>query len=538
MVETMKEPGVTDNSSEVVKRVLVVEDDEGLNRLVQKALRKAGFESQGVLTGSDAISRIAADPDLTLLLDQHLPDMPGTQLIRTLKEKGRKVPFVAMTGHGDEKVAVEMMKLGARDYLVKNLDLVDLVPKVFRRVFRELDTEKRLAVAETEKEHLEKQFHQAQKLESIGRLAGGVAHDLNNLLSPILGYGELLLLEKSDANRRRESVEQILKAGRRARDLVRQLLAFSRRQTLHFRSLDLNFLLKNFEKLLRRTIREDVAIRTLPSESLPFIKGDMGQLEQVLMNLAVNAQDAMPDGGTLTIETDRVELDETYASEHDGVTPGPYVRLTVSDTGTGMDRTTLRQLFEPFFTTKEFHEGTGLGLSTVYGIVKQHGGNVWAYSEPGMGATFKVYLPVSTESPPEEKSSLGSEPKGGSETILLVEDNEEVRELAFAILQRSGYALLVAKSGQEALSLLEHHDGPLHLILTDVVMPGMNGRQLFDQASALYPRTKALYMSGYTRDVIAHRGVIDAGINFIQKPFSVKLLTTSVREALDSTEKR
>jgi len=535
MVETISKPEKSGESSTEIMCVLVVDDDEGLNRLLQKALRKGGFETEGVFTGSDAIARATADPHLVLLLDQHLPDMSGTQLIRTLNQTGCPVPFVAMTGHGDEKIAVEMMKLGARDYLVKNLDLVDLVPKVFRRVFRELDTEKRLAVAEAEREHLEEQFRQAQKLESIGRLAGGVAHDLNNLLSPILGYGELLLLEKTDADRRRESVEQILKAGRRARDLVRQLLAFSRRQTLQFRSLDLNFLLKNFEKLLRRTIREDVVIRTLPADPLPFIKGDMGQLEQVLMNLAVNAQDAMPDGGALTIETGQVELDETYASERDGVTPGPYVRLTVSDTGTGMDQSTLGQLFEPFFTTKEFHEGTGLGLSTVYGIVKQHGGNVWAYSEPGLGSTFKVYLPVSTEALQEEKSTPGSEPRGGSETILLVEDNEEVRELTLAILKRNGYPVLVAESGPEALSLLEHHDGPLHLILTDVVMPGMNGRQLFDQVFALYPDAKALYMSGYTRDVIAHRGVIDAGVNFIQKPFSVKLLTTRVREVLDQS---
>jgi two-component system cell cycle sensor histidine kinase/response regulator CckA len=535
MLKTMKEPGGTVKASPTVKRVMVVDDDEGLNRLLQKALRKAGFEAQGAFTGSDAIVCATADPELILLLDQHLPDMSGTQLIRTLNERDCSVPFVAMTGHGDEKIAVEMMKLGARDYLTKNLDLIDLVPKVFRRVFRELDTEKRLAASEAERERLEKQFHQAQKLESIGRLAGGVAHDLNNLLSPILGYGELLLLENAGADRRRENVEQILKAGRRARDLVRQLLAFSRRQTLQFRPIDLNALLKNFQKLIRRTIREDVDIRILPTKSLPLIKGDMGQLEQVVMNLAVNAQDAMPDGGALIIETGSVELDEHYASEHEGVTPGLYVLLTFSDTGTGMDSETLGQLFEPFFTTKELHEGTGLGLSTVYGIVKQHGGNVWAYSEPGLGATFKIYLPVSTESLPVGNRPPESEAKGGSETILLVEDDEDVRELAFAILERNGYALLVAESGQEALSLLEHHDGPLHLILTDVVMPGINGRQLFDQASVLYPHAKALYMSGYTRDVIAHRGVIDAGVNFIQKPFSVKLLATRVREVLDQT---
>lgn len=533
MFESIEDLGVTRKPSPAIKRILVVDDDEGLNRLVQKALGKAGFETDGVFTGADAMVFATSNPHLILLLDQHLPDMSGTQLIRTLSQKDCPVPFVAMTGHGDEKIAVEMMKLGARDYLVKNLDLIDLVPKVFHRVFRELDTEKRLAVSEAEKERLEKQFHQAQKLESVGRLAGGVAHDLNNLLSPILGYGELLLLENDDADRRRESVEQILKAGRRARDLVRQLLAFSRRQTLQFKPLDLNFLLKNFDKLLRRTIREDVAIRILPAKSLPLVKGDMGQLEQVVMNLAVNAQDAMPDGGALTMETGRVDLDEQYASEHEGVTPGPYVTLTVSDTGTGMDQETLRQLFEPFFTTKELHKGTGLGLSTVYGIVKQHGGNVWAYSEPDLGTTFKVYLPVSTESLSSGIPSPNDHPPGGSESILLVEDNEEVRELALAILERSGYKLLVAESGPEALLMLENHKGPLHLILTDVVMPEMNGRRLFEQVVKFYPDIKVLYMSGYTQDVIAHRGVIDADVNFIQKPFPIKLLATKVREVLD-----
>jgi len=531
----MKDLELTRKPTPFPQNVLVVEDDEGLNGLVQKALRKAGFGTDGVFTGSDALNYIENHNDLMLLLDQQLPDMSGTELIGKLTKNDCQIPFVAMTGHGDEKVAVQMMKLGARDYLVKNLDLIDLVPKVFRRVFRELETEKRLFAAEAERERLEKQFHQAQKLESIGRLAGGVAHDLNNLLIPILGYGELLLLESTDPEQRRENVEQILKAGRRARDLVRQLLAFSRRQTLEFRLIDLNKLLTNFQKLLRRTIREDVVIRMLPAETLPLVKGDRGQIEQVVMNLAVNAQDAMPDGGTLTIETGQVELDEHYASLHDGVTPGPYVTLTISDTGTGMDSETLGQLFEPFFTTKEINEGTGLGLSTVYGIVKQHGGNVWAYSEPGLGAIFKVYLPISTESLPVGRPSPESQSAGGSETILLVEDNEDVRELAFAILERNGYLVLVAESGPEALLLLEDHKGPLHMILTDVVMPEMNGRQLFEKVSTIYPDAKALYMSGYNRDVIAHRGVIDAGVNFIQKPFSVKLLTTRVREVLDHT---
>jgi two-component system cell cycle sensor histidine kinase/response regulator CckA len=388
--------------------------------------------------------------------------------------------------------------------------------------------------AEQEKVRLEEQFHQSQKLESIGRLAGGVAHDLNNLLTPILGYGEMLLTDTVGDDPRSEWLEQMVRAGKRAQSLVRQLLAFSRKQTLEFKHIDLNSLLRNFEKLLRRTIREDVAIHMVLARSLPPIRGDVGQLEQVVMNLAVNAQDAMPDGGALTIETGGVELDESYTAEHEGVTPGRYVMLVVSDTGCGMDVETYGHLFEPFFTTKGKDKGTGLGLATVYGIVKQHGGNVWAYSEPGLGATFKVYLPVATESPVVEESDLRTPSGlGGSETIMLVEDDEQVRNLVLAILKRQGYTVLVAESGKEALELLEGHDGSVQLLLTDVVLPEMNGKQLFERVSGAYPDVKVLYMSGYPENVIAHRGVMEPGIHFIQKPFTVRALAAKVREVLD-----
>ncbi len=387
---------------------------------------------------------------------------------------------------------------------------------------------------EAEKARLEGQFHQAQKMESIGRLAGGVAHDLNNLLSPILGYGEMLLEDTARVDPRRGPMEEIVGAGRRARDLVRQLLAFSRKQTLEFKPIDVNLLLGNFEKLLRRTIREDVDIRMNLDPALPPIQGDLGQLEQVVMNLAVNAQDAMPDGGALTIETARVELDESYASTRGGIAPGPYVMMGFSDTGRGMDPETREHLFEPFFTTKEKEKGTGLGLATVFGIIKQHGGQVWAYSEPHLGATFKIYLPVSTE-PAAGDGPAPARPAvlGGSETVLLVEDNESVRNLALSILRRQGYTVLAAENGRAALALLDRHDGQVDLLLTDVVMPEMNGRQLFEALSGSHPRIKVLYMSGYTDDVIAHRGVMDPGVAFIQKPFSLKALAAKVREVLD-----
>jgi CheY-like chemotaxis protein len=319
--------------------------------------------------------------------------------------------------------------------------------------------------------------------------------------------------------------------------VVRQLLAFSRKQVLEFKPLDLDQVLAGFEKLLRHTIREDIALRVIPNPSLPPVRGDIGQIEQVLMNLAVNAQDAMPEGGRLTFETAVVHLDEAYAQDHQGVNPGRHVLLTVSDTGQGMDAETQRQIFEPFFTTKEKSKGTGLGLATVYGIVQQHGGHLGVSSEPGLGTAFRFYFPCfqgeagEVQDPP---ATLVSPPSSGahSETILLVEDNEMVRDLAQFILTELGYTVLVAENGSEALSVLGQDDGPFHLLLTDVVMPGMNGKELYLRVAEKYPDLKVLYMSGYTDDEIAHHGVLEAGVHFIQKPFTVTTLNLKVREAL------
>ncbi|GAB6145352.1 response regulator [Desulfocicer niacini] len=516
-------------------RVLVVEDDEGLNRLAQKALKRVGFETTGVYTGAAALASILKDPETILLVDQFLPDMTGTQLIRSLQEHNIRVPFVAMTGQGSEKTAVEMMKMGARDYLVKGFDLSEVLPNIFLRVFRELETERRLALAEMETQHLQEQFAQAQKLESIGRLAGGVAHDLNNLLSPILGYGEMLLEDTPEADPRREFLKEIVSAGSRARDMVGQLLAFSRKQTLEFKPVDLNDLLKRFEKLLRRTIREDVTIKFNLAPGLPLIKGDVGQLEQVVMNLAVNAQDAMPHGGSLAMSIVEIELDDTDAEVFEGGIAGPHVMLTVKDTGTGMTDTTLQHLYEPFYTTKEPGKGTGLGLATVYGIVKQHDGTIQVESAP-TGTVFRIYFPVGSDvrkgDQPEAVCNTGAGEQRG-ETILLVEDNESVRDLTVIILKREGYDILVAENGNDALARLEGHHGNVSLMLTDVVMPEMNGKELFNQVSALYPEIKVIYMSGYTDEVIAHHGIMDEGVHFIQKPFSVNDLSAKLREVLD-----
>ncbi len=391
--------------------------------------------------------------------------------------------------------------------------------------------------ADRDKARMEEQFHKIQKLESIGRLAGGIAHDLNNLLTPILGYSELLLEKGCGKSIERKPVEKIAEAGGKARDLVRQLLAFSRKQTLEFRRLDLNSLLIRFEELLRRTIREDIEIKLLTAGSLPLIQGDPGELERIIMNLAVNAQDAMPQGGKLVIQTSLAELDREYASSHQSVTPGKYILLSVSDTGSGMNRETIDHIFEPFFTTKSREKGTGLGLSTAYGIVKQHKGNIWAYSEPGLGTTIKVYLPVLNDhfnkEPDEETPAKIAQ---GSGTILLVEDDYEVRNLASTILEKKGYRVISAESGKMALETIRKHQDSPDLLLTDVVMPEMNGRQLHEEIIKEYPDIKTIFMSGYTQDVIAHHGIMDPGFHFIQKPFSINSLAKNIQKVL-GTEK-
>ena len=394
-----------------------------------------------------------------------------------------------------------------------------------------------LRKADRDKSRLEEQFHKIQKLESIGRLAGGIAHDLNNLLTPILGYSELLIEKGRGKSIDVKPVEKIAEAGGKARDLVRQLLAFSRKQILEFRRIDLNSLVIRFEELLRRTIREDIEIKLLTAESLPLIQGDPGQLERIIMNLAVNAQDAMPQGGKLVIQTSLAELDREYASSHQSVVPGKYVLLSVSDTGSGMAKETIDHIFEPFFTTKSREKGTGLGLSTAYGIVKQHKGNIWAYSEPGMGTTIKVYLPVlldHSHKEPDEETPSKTAP--GSGTILLVEDDYEVRNLASAILEKKGYTVISAESGKIALETIRKNQASPDLLLTDVVMPKMNGRQLYEEMIKEYPDIKTIFMSGYTKDVIAHHGIMDPGFHFIQKPFSINALAKKIQRVMETEE--
>jgi two-component system, cell cycle sensor histidine kinase and response regulator CckA len=366
-------------------------------------------------------------------------------------------------------------------------------------------------------------------------LAGGVAHDLNNLLSPILGYGDLLLMDLPVTDKHRDYAQYIIQAGMRARDLVRQLLAFSRKQTLVMKTVELNDVVAGFAKLLRRTVREDIALKMVSSPGLPLVRVDTGQIEQVIMNLVVNAQDAMPEGGKITIETAAIELDHEYAGAHVGVKPGRYVVLTVTDTGAGMEAEVCEQIFAPFFTTKEQGKGTGLGLATTYGIVKQHGGHIWVYSEPGQGTSFKIYLPAveSVSDQKETKPVAAQEAASGRETVMVVEDNEMVRQMTVDILTRRGYTVLEADGGVECLEKLRQHPVPIDLLITDVVMPEMNGKMLYKEVAQILPGLKVLYMSGYTENVIASQGVLEQGVNFIQKPFAPNRLAAKVREVLE-----
>jgi PAS domain S-box-containing protein len=390
----------------------------------------------------------------------------------------------------------------------------------------------------TERRKLEGQFLQAQKMEAVGQLAGGVAHDFNNLLTVILGYCDLLAARVEPGSLQLEELGEIRKAGERAAGLTRQLLAFSRTQVLVPEVLDINSVVNEIDKMLRRVIGEDIDLRAVCQPEIGCVKADRGQLEQVLMNLAVNARDAMPRGGNLTIETRNVEVDDTSVGESAAMPPGSYVLLAVSDTGSGMKANTKSHLFEPFFTTKEKGQGTGLGLATVYGIVKQSGGFIWVYSEPGRGATFKIYLPRVERAPggPAPRPAAAA-PKStrGTETVLLLEDEEGLRRLARDVLRKEGYTVLETSGWQSALEIAGQHPGTIHMVLTDVVMPGMGGPEVASRVSALRPGIKVLYMSGYTGNAAAHRGLLEASVALLQKPFTPGDLARRVRQVLDGS---
>ncbi len=631
-------------------RILLLEDSNTDAELVEVELRRAGLDClirRAIIRGDFERALREFHPDI-IIADHQLPQFSGIAALHLVRQDTPDVPFILVTGSLDEETAVEYMKAGAADYVLKGriarlgpavqgalerhraaermkqqlrereeyfkslieqamdiiavldgegairyaspsasmilgytpeelvgrhmLDLVHADDVTATRTvfaegvatgeggrllelrFRHKDGTYRILEAigryllddpvvrgvvinardVTERRSLERQLLQAQKMEAVGRLAGGIAHDFNNVLTAIFGYVGLLLYGLPTLSPLRPDLEEIRKAADRAAGLTRQLLAFSRKQVLEMRVLDVNELVTDMDKLLRRLLGEDIDVVTKLDASLGAVRADAGQLEQVIVNLAVNSRDAMPAGGGLTIATQNVELDELYAQEHIPVRPGSYVMLALTDTGTGMSAETMSHMFEPFFTTKEAGKGTGLGLATVYGIVKQSGGYIWCYSELGQGTTFKIYLPR-VDAPVERVPvRAAARPARGSETILVLEDESALRALIRRMLEKQGYTVLEASNAETASLLARDHAGRIDLLLADVVLPGASGRAVADELLVQRADLKLLFMSGYTEDAIARRGVLAPNTPFINKPFSGDALAAKVRKVLDS----
>ena len=633
-------------------RCLILEDIPADAELILLELGSAGVRVDPTVVDGEEGFRSALDASIDLVLaDYSMPGFGALAALRILRERALDIPLIVVSGTINEEIAVECMRLGAADYLLKDrLGRLSIAARQaierrdaerrrreieaalferdrqFRAVFENaldailiVDDERRLVdanpaassllghardellrlrvedlfptayretatslwgrfIAEGEqhgevsllhadgslriadyraqasilpgrhlsvlrdisdRRRLEEQLGQSQKLEAVGRLAGGIAHDFNNLLTVISGYAQLLGSSLEGSDRRHDDVSAIVTAADSAARLTKQLLAFSRRQILQPRVVAPADVLTGIEPLIRRIIGDGLELTIEADPETGHVQADPNQLEQVIVNLAVNARDAMPLGGRLTLESRNVTLDESYAEAHADVLPGHYVLVGVSDTGVGMDSETIARVFEPFFTTKGPERGTGLGLATVYGIVKQSGGHIWVYSEPGRGTTFKVYLPrvdaaADALTAPAPIGGPAGSPAGSSETILVVEDDDAVRGLVVTSLERAGYTVLVAASGRDALSIIERQPGPIHLLLTDIVMPAMSGQELAEHVQASRPDVRVLFMSGYTSNAVVHHGVLDEGVNYLAKPFSPNELLSRVRALLDA----
>jgi signal transduction histidine kinase len=511
-------------------QILILEDNPVDAELLVRELRRSGFsfDWQRVDTEADFLAKLNSGIHL-ILSDFEMPEFNGLRALELLKRQTLlEIPFIIVSGTIGEDVAVQAMKMGAADYLLKDR-ITRLGPSVRRAL---LEVEER-----GEHKRMEAQFIEAQKMEVVGQLAGGVAHDFNNVLGVIMGYSDLIV-EDPGTDHLVQYVEEIRLAAERAAGLTRQLLVFSRKQTVQALELDPNEVVAGMEKMLHRLIDENVEMTVTYGSNIGTIKADSGYVWQVLMNLVVNARDAMPDGGKLAIVTSAVVLDEAYSQAHPGTSPGDYVMLSIADTGIGMTEEVKAHLFEAFFTTKPVGKGTGLGLITCQTVVRQSGGHIDVCSEVGKGATFNIYFPRI-----DRPSQLVASPltksgplRRGTETLLVVEDEPSLRHLAEGVLKAQGYKVLTAPNGQDALRVADEHQGePIALVLTDVIMPRMGGKAMAEWLQTTNPDLKILFTSGYTEDAIAHHGVLDEGIEFLPKPYTPASLTRKVRALLDAS---
>jgi signal transduction histidine kinase len=508
--------------------ILHLEDDPSDAALIQSNL-----EAEGIAC---AITRVQNHDDFVaalehggidlILSDFSLPAFDGLSAAEIVRTRWPAIPLILVSGTLGEELAIDSLKSGATDYVLKER-LARLAPAV-RRAMQEV--EKR-----AERGRLEAQFIEAQKMEVIGQLAGGVAHDFNNILAVIMGYSDLIMQKLAPDDVNKGYLETIRSAGERAAGLTRQLLIFSRKQTVQLAVLDLNDVLKDLDKILRRLIDENIELTIVPGEHIGHIKADSGYVGQVLMNLVVNARDAMPNGGQLSIATCNATLDEKYVRTHKGAIPGDYVMFSVSDTGTGMTEEVKARLFEAFFTTKSKGKGTGLGLATCQTIVQQSSGHIEVCSEIGRGTTFKIFFPrVDLPLDVAARANRTGPLPRGTETLLVVEDEPSVRHLARSVLEAQGYQVLSASNGQEALHTARDHKGsPIRLVVTDVIMPQMGGKVMAEWLKTADPDLKVLFTSGYTDDAITHHGVLEAGVQFLPKPYTPATLVLKVREMLD-----
>jgi signal transduction histidine kinase len=506
-------------------RVLLLEDQENDAILLLHELERLEYQVtwKRVDSPEAMLAALEAEGWDAIISDFSMPAFSACDALLLCRQRGVEIPFIIVSGTIDEETAVESLRLGADDFITKGR-LARLGPAIERGL---RDYEQRQA-----RRTAEARLQQAQKMEVVGQLAGGVAHDFNNLLGVIQGYGELLKKQLATDDSSRGRVDQILQAAIRGAALTRQLLAFGRQQSFEARPLDLNAVVTGIEPLLCRLIGEDVQIITVLEDGLHFVKVDPTQMEQVLMNLAINARDAMGGGGRLIIETSNIDLGSTYLTSHPDASPGPYAMLAVSDTGQGMDAETLGHVFEPFYTTKEPGKGTGLGLTTVYGIVRQSGGHIAVYSEPGRGTTFKVYLPRTEPVEKAAAAAVPQTPRAAGEIVVLVEDEPALRAVIGDLLREGGYTVIDGPSPEAALAAAEAHGGPIHLLLTDLVMPQMSGHEAAARLTRARPGVKVLYMSGYANAAAGQQGHLLPRHAYLQKPFSLDTLLRKMHEVL------